>query len=221
MSKRRENDSSMFMPSAKRKPRKTALTPAKPETLPTKSSEAQVLSRPSPSPLAEIYKTEQFQNESANDLKFHVAQNLLHLRRARGLSQEELALAVGTSQPAIAQIESGQKNLTIDTLERIIVALRGRLLFATPPQERALTPLRPWWETKHTAGDPWSERCRISWTTDQTERMVIGLERDHEQALSPDTLPNAKGSTLPNINMLVAAASTGAYYGQKTSPKRR
>ena len=213
MSKRRKNDSSMSMLSAKRKPKKTALTPAKLETLPTKYGEAQVLSRPSPSPLAEIYKTEQFQSEWANDIKFHVAQNLLHLRRARGLSQEELALAVGTSQPAIAQIESGEKNVTLDTLERIVVALRGRFFVATPPEECAPLPLHPWWEV-HRSASQWNVLGSMIWQSNQTEQALVALKREHRQDLPAQ-------STLPSPHLLLAASSTGTFYGQETTPTNR
>jgi transcriptional regulator with XRE-family HTH domain len=52
-------------------------------------------------------------------------------RRRAGLSQRELAARAGTSQAAIARIESGRQSPTFDTLERIVRAcdleLRVRL----------------------------------------------------------------------------------------------
>ena len=43
-------------------------------------------------------------------------------RLRAGLSQHELAARAGTSQPAIARLESGQANPTVATLERILAA---------------------------------------------------------------------------------------------------
>jgi len=45
------------------------------------------------------------------------------LREAAGLTQHELAVAAGTSQPTIAAYESGRKSPTWRTLERLAVAV--------------------------------------------------------------------------------------------------
>lgn len=45
------------------------------------------------------------------------------LRRRKGLSQSQLAEAIGTSQPHIARIERGTDNVTIDTCRRLASAL--------------------------------------------------------------------------------------------------
>jgi HTH-type transcriptional regulator / antitoxin HipB len=44
-------------------------------------------------------------------------------REAAGLTQAELAAAVGTSQPAIARLEAGGVSPTLDTLSRVAEAL--------------------------------------------------------------------------------------------------
>lgn len=53
--------------------------------------------------------------------KFHAEDGttLRTLRLRKGLSQQQLAEAVGTSQPYIARTETGTNNLTIDTCRRL------------------------------------------------------------------------------------------------------
>jgi transcriptional regulator with XRE-family HTH domain len=52
-----------------------------------------------------------------------VAEQVADQRRARGLSQQELAELTGTTQSAIARLESGGRPPRIDTLLRIANAL--------------------------------------------------------------------------------------------------
>ncbi len=52
-----------------------------------------------------------------------IASELAERRAARGLSQRELAVLVGTTQSAIARLESGGRPPRIDTLLRIADAL--------------------------------------------------------------------------------------------------
>jgi transcriptional regulator with XRE-family HTH domain len=96
--------------------------------------------------LADLYKTDEFRNEWANDVKFHVARNVLYLRRYRKMSQGSVAAAMGTSQSAIARIESAQENITLDTLQRLIAALGGQFHVAISPAECSLQQKHPWWE---------------------------------------------------------------------------
>ena len=60
--------------------------------------------------------------EAAMGSRLVIARNVLGLRVRGGITQTELARRVGTSQPRIAQIESAQANVTIDTLDRIAAA---------------------------------------------------------------------------------------------------
>ena len=63
------------------------------------------------------------------------------LRLRKGMSQSELAAAVGTSQPHIARIERGTENVTIDTCRRLVRALdidMNALDAALARQEQAL-----------------------------------------------------------------------------------
>lgn len=60
--------------------------------------------------------------EAAMGSRLVIARNVLRLRVRAGITQTELARRVGTSQPRIAQIESAQANVTVDTLDRIAAA---------------------------------------------------------------------------------------------------
>src|SRR5215510_9965007 len=55
-------------------------------------------------------------------------QDLVELREARGISQQQLARTLGVSQPAVAKLESGKwKNLKLRTLIRTVHALGGKV----------------------------------------------------------------------------------------------
>jgi UDP-N-acetylglucosamine 1-carboxyvinyltransferase len=53
---------------------------------------------------------------------------IAQLREMRGITQAELAQAVGTSQSAIARIEKGEQNLTIEMISKISDALNKSLV---------------------------------------------------------------------------------------------
>src|SRR4051794_16650262 len=53
-----------------------------------------------------------------------VARSVVLRRRTVGMTQEQLAQAIGTSQNQVWRIESGQANITLDTLDRLARALK-------------------------------------------------------------------------------------------------
>ena len=57
-----------------------------------------------------------------------IAEQVTEQRKARGLSQKELAELTGTTQSAIARLESGGRPPRIDTLLRIAEALDCELI---------------------------------------------------------------------------------------------
>jgi transcriptional regulator with XRE-family HTH domain len=61
-----------------------------------------------------------------NNIEF-IGESIRILRTGKGLSQEQLALNAGVNTSYIGQIERGEKNPTIKTLEKIAVALEDIL----------------------------------------------------------------------------------------------
>jgi len=57
---------------------------------------------------------------------------LQNARHRTGLSQRALAREAGTSQSAIAAIESGRKQPTVATLDRLLRAMGSELVTADP-----------------------------------------------------------------------------------------
>lgn len=54
---------------------------------------------------------------------FELAEQVRALREDKGMSQAELARRIGSTQPSVARLEAGGVAPTIETLERIAVAL--------------------------------------------------------------------------------------------------
>jgi ribosome-binding protein aMBF1 (putative translation factor) len=65
-----------------------------------------------------------------------IAERVSERRRELGLSQAELAHLVGTTQSAIARLESGGRPPRIDTLLRIAAALDCDLVVKLEPRPR-------------------------------------------------------------------------------------
>ena len=60
----------------------------------------------------------------AVDVEFALAREIIALRQQRNLTQRQLAEKAGTSQPAIARVESGSyRNLSLAFLRRLAEAL--------------------------------------------------------------------------------------------------
>ncbi len=79
--------------------------------------------------LQEQLKDKAFKLEyEAMEEEFHLAREIIKLRKEAGLTQKQLAEMVGTSQPAIARLESGEyKNLTLTFIRKI-----GKVLGVIP-----------------------------------------------------------------------------------------
>jgi transcriptional regulator with XRE-family HTH domain len=69
-----------------------------------------------------------------------IAEQVTEQRRARGLSQKELAELTGTTQSAIARLESGGRPPRIDTLLRIAEALDCELIVELRPRTKPKEP---------------------------------------------------------------------------------
>lgn len=66
-----------------------------------------------------------------------IADQVTEQRKARGLSQKELAELTGTTQSSIARLESGGRPPRIDTLLRIAEALDCELIVDLRPRTRS------------------------------------------------------------------------------------
>ena len=65
--------------------------------------------------------------------EYNLGERIKFLRTTRGLSQAQLAKSAGMSQPTIAQIESGRKDPSVQTLTQIanVLDVESAALFST------------------------------------------------------------------------------------------
>lgn len=72
----------------------------------------------------QLKKTELKKEYDALEKEFALAREIIELRRRQNLTQKQLAQRIGTSQPAIARLESGSyENLSLSFLRRVAEAL--------------------------------------------------------------------------------------------------
>jgi transcriptional regulator with XRE-family HTH domain len=67
--------------------------------------------------------------------EFVLASAVLEVRSRAGLTQEELARKMGTTQPVVARLESGRTRPSMRTLERLAKATGSRLLIRFEPRD--------------------------------------------------------------------------------------
>ena len=67
--------------------------------------------------------------------EFALASAVMDVRNRAGLTQQALAHRMGTTQPAIARLESGRTRPSMRTLERLAEATGSRLLISFEPRE--------------------------------------------------------------------------------------
>jgi ribosome-binding protein aMBF1 (putative translation factor) len=66
--------------------------------------------------------------------EFVLASAVMVLRTRAGLTQEELARKMGTTQPVVARLESGRSRPSMRTLERLAEATGSRLRISFEPR---------------------------------------------------------------------------------------
>src|ERR1700681_3254846 len=66
--------------------------------------------------------------------EFVLASAVIDVRNRAGLTQEELARKMGTTQPVVARLESGRSRPSMRTLERVADATGSRLLIIYAPR---------------------------------------------------------------------------------------
>jgi len=70
--------------------------------------------------------------------EFILASAVMDVRNRAGLTQEELARRMGTTQPVVARLESGRSRPSMRTLERLADATGSRLLISFAPRTAKL-----------------------------------------------------------------------------------
>ena len=80
----------------------------------------------------EDFRTEQLKDPElkkeydALEEEFTLAREIIELRKRQNLTQKQLAQKIGSSQPAIARLESGSyKNISLSFLRRLAEALEA------------------------------------------------------------------------------------------------
>jgi transcriptional regulator with XRE-family HTH domain len=68
--------------------------------------------------------------------EFALASAVIDARNRAGLTQQELARKMGTTQPVVARLESGRGRPSMRTLERVAEATGSRLLIGFRPEPR-------------------------------------------------------------------------------------
>jgi transcriptional regulator with XRE-family HTH domain len=66
--------------------------------------------------------------------EFVLASAVIDVRNRAGLTQEDLARKMGTTQPVVARLESGRSRPSMRTLERLADATGSRLLISFAPR---------------------------------------------------------------------------------------
>ena len=77
----------------------------------------------------ELLKDSQTRDEyDALKTQFAVASQIIEIRKKKGLTQKQLADCVGTKQAAIARMESGKYNPSVQLLSKVARALGAHLI---------------------------------------------------------------------------------------------
>ncbi len=71
---------------------------------------------------------------NALEEEFVLASAVMDVRNRAGLTQEQLARKMGTTQPVVARLESGRTRPSMRTLERLAQATGSRLLISFEPR---------------------------------------------------------------------------------------
>ncbi len=72
--------------------------------------------------------------------EFVLASAVMDVRNRAGLTQQQLARKMGTTQPVVARLESGRSRPSMRTLEKLADATGSRLLISFAPRTAAKKP---------------------------------------------------------------------------------
>ena len=76
----------------------------------------------------------------ALDAEFKLASTIIERRLAKGLSQRQLASRIGTKQPVISRLESGDSKPTLSLLKRVADALDAEVVVTLEDKGRRRAP---------------------------------------------------------------------------------
>jgi len=123
------------------------------------------------------------------------------------MSQDALAREAGTSQSAIARIEAGEENITLDTLGRLVGALKGRLSISIPPREKAGKP-SVWWGGKNESANAWNVVNWVTMSLPDHDRALVGMVRMRQTSESSPALSTLGASSIAGTQLPSPAPST-------------
>lgn len=72
-------------------------------------------------------------NKITNQDRVYVARNLVHYRKIKGWTQEQLAFEAHTTNKCISDLELAKRNATIDTVSKVAKALGQNLSTISKP----------------------------------------------------------------------------------------
>jgi ribosome-binding protein aMBF1 (putative translation factor) len=70
----------------------------------------------------------------AEDARIELVLQIIKLREKRGMTQSDLAKAIGTRQANVSRLERFDANLTLGTLEKVALALGANLRIDLEPE---------------------------------------------------------------------------------------
>ena len=72
-------------------------------------------------------------NKITNQDRVYIARNLVHYRKIKGWTQEQLAFEAHTTNKCISDLELAKRNATIDTVSKVAKALGQNLSAISNP----------------------------------------------------------------------------------------
>ena len=73
----------------------------------------------------------------ASEPEYQLARAIIRQRLAKGLSQRQLANRIGTKQPVISRLESGESKPTLSLLKRVAEALDANVIVTLEEKTKA------------------------------------------------------------------------------------
>lgn len=75
--------------------------------------------------------------------EYELARRIIQLRKARGITQEDLARLMRTKQSAISRIENGDQNITLSTLKKLATVFNEPIKIEINPDDFSIDVREP------------------------------------------------------------------------------